>query len=339
MSLPHWLHQHLPRAWLRRGPLACLLWPLALVYGALFALRHQMRRHLGPAAQRLPVPVLVVGNVVAGGAGKTPLTMALVLHLQSRGWHPGVISKGHGRLARDTRAVCVQSLSTEVGDEPLLIQQKTRVPVWVAAQRVDAGRALLQQHPSVDILVCDDGLQDAALARDLDICVMDERGVGNGWLLPAGPLREPWPKKVDLVLHTGVNGLKGGFQAQRQLASHGVNAHGQQFALASLSGQSVDAVAGLARPEAFFGMLRDAGLSLHQTLALPDHFDFAHWPKAAWPRTLLCTEKDAVKLWRHQAHALAVPLLLKPEPAFWQALDQGMAEKSLQPARTKSAAP
>lgn len=337
MSLSHWLHQQLPRVWLRRGPLACLLWPVALVYGALLMLRLSMLRHLGPAAQRLPVPVLVVGNVVTGGAGKTPLTMAVVLHLQSRGWHPGVISKGHGRLTRDTRAVSLDSLTTEVGDEPLLIHQKTGVPVWVAAKRADAGRALLQQHPGVDILVCDDGLQHRALARDLDICVMDERGVGNGWLLPAGPLREPWPQKVDLVLHTGVNGLKGGFQAHRQLASYGVDAQGQQVALTRLASQNVDAVAGLARPEAFFDMLRDAGLSLHQTIPLPDHFDFAHWPKTPWPRTLLCTEKDAVKLWQHHARALAVPLLLTPEPAFWQALDQRMAEKSLQPTRTMSA--
>jgi tetraacyldisaccharide 4'-kinase len=280
-------------------------------------------------AHRLPVPVIVVGNVVAGGAGKTPLTMALVQHLQQRGWRVGVISRGHGRQTRDTRAVMPDSLPADVGDEPLLIQQKTGAPVWVATARAEAGRALLQAHPEVNVLVCDDGLQHWALARDLEICVMDERGVGNGWLLPAGPLREPWPRSVDLLLHTGPNDLQGGFQAQRQLAPMAHDAQGHSLALSSLIGQPVDAVAGLARPEAFFGMLRAVGLQLQHTTALPDHFDYAHGTPAATDRPLLCTEKDAAKLWQHQPRALAVPLVLTPEAAFWQALDQRLAEKHL----------
>jgi tetraacyldisaccharide 4'-kinase len=273
------------------------------------------------------VPVIVVGNVVAGGAGKTPLTMALVNHLQQRGWRVGVISRGHGRKTHDTRAVMPDSLPNEVGDEPLLIRQKTGVPVWVAALRSEAGLGLLQAHPEVNMLVCDDGLQHWALARDLEICVMDERGVGNGWLLPAGPLREPWPRPVDLLLHTGQNGLPGGFQAQRQLAPMAHDAQGRSQALSSLLYQPVDAVAGLARPEAFFAMLRAAGLQLQRTTALPDHFDYAHGAPATTDRLLLCTEKDAAKLWQHQPQALAVPLVLTPEAAFWQALDQRLAEK------------
>jgi tetraacyldisaccharide 4'-kinase len=204
----------------------------------------------------------------------------------------------------------------------LLIRQKTGVPVWVAAMRAEAGRGLLQAHPDVNGLVCDDGLQHLALARDLEICVMDERGVGNGWLLPAGPLREPWPRSVDLLLHTGPNNLPGGFQAQRQLDPMAHDAKGRSLALVSLIGQPVDAVAGLARPEAFFAMLRAAGLQLKQTTALPDHFDYAHGAPAATDRPLLCTEKDAAKLWQHQPQALAVPLRLTPEPAFWSALDR-----------------
>jgi tetraacyldisaccharide 4'-kinase len=185
----------------------------------------------------------------------------------------------------------------------------------------------LQANPGVNILVCDDGLQHWGLARDLEICVMDERGVGNGWLLPAGPLREPWPRAVDLLVHTGDNGLPGGFQAQRQLAPVAHDALGHSQALSSLMGQPVDAVAGLARPEAFFAMLRAAGLQLHQSTALPDHFDYAHGAPATTDRPLLCTEKDAAKLWQHQPQALAVPLVLTPEAAFWQALDQRLAEK------------
>jgi tetraacyldisaccharide 4'-kinase len=219
------------------------------------------------------------------------------------------------------------SLPADVGDEPLLIRQKTGAPVWVAAVRAEAGRALLQANPGVNMLVCDDGLQHWGLARDLEICVMDERGVGNGWLLPAGPLREPWPRAVDLLVHTGDNGLPGGFVAPRQLAPVAHDAQGRSLALSSLIGQPVDAVAGLARPEAFFAMLRAEGLQLNQTTALPDHFDYANGVPAATDRPLLCTEKDAAKLWQHQPQALAVPLVLTPEAAFWQALDQRLAEK------------
>lgn len=329
MNISSWLHQRLPQVWLSRNLSARLLWPLALLHGAVRKAQGLARRLGGRTPQRLPVQVIVVGNVIAGGAGKTPLTMGLVQHLQQQGWQPGVISRGHGRQTRDTRAVMTDSLPADVGDEPLLIHQKTGAPVWVGASRADAGRALLRQHPLVNILVCDDGLQHWALARDLEICVMDARGVGNGWLLPAGPLREPWPKKVDLLLHTGPNDLPGGFQAKRQLASFALDAQGQQVPLASLSHRPVDAVAGLAQPDAFFTMLRQAGLSLNHTTPLPDHFDYANWPRDALPRPLLCTEKDAAKLWQRQAQALAVPLELTPEPAFWQALDQLMAEKNM----------
>ena len=325
MRLSAWLHQHLPQVWTSRGLFARLLQPIAWVHAALLTARGLVWRMGWRQAHRLPVPVIVVGNVVAGGAGKTPLTIALVNHLQQQGWKAGVVSRGHGRLFDDIRAVLPGSLPTEVGDEPLLIHQKTGAPVWVAALRAEAGRALLQAHPEVNILVCDDGLQHWALARDLEICVMDERGVGNGWLLPAGPLREPWPRSVDLLLHTGTNGLPGGFQALRELAPLAHDAHGRSRALSSLLGQPVDAVAGLARPEAFFAMLRAAGLQLQQTTALPDHFDYAVGSPNPSDRLLLCTEKDAAKLWLHQPEALAVPLVLTPEAAFWQALDQRLA--------------
>ena len=327
MNLSTWLHQHLPQVWTSRGLFAWLLLPLTGLHAALLGVR-RLAWHLGwRQAQRLPVPVIVVGNVVAGGAGKTPLTMALVQHLQQRGWHVGVVSRGHGRKSHDTRAVMPDSLPADVGDEPLLIRQKTGAQVWVGADRAEAGRAMLQANPGVNMLVCDDGLQHWGLARDLEICVMDERGVGNGWLLPAGPLREPWPRAVDLLLHTGDNGLPGGFVAQRQLGPVAHDAHCRSQSLSSLIGQPVDAVAGLARPEAFFAMLRATGLQLHHTTALPDHFDYANGVPSATDRPLLCTEKDAAKIWQHQPQALAVPLVLTPEAAFWQALDQRLAQK------------
>jgi tetraacyldisaccharide 4'-kinase len=329
------LHQHLPQAWLRRGLTAWLLRPVSWLYGALVALRGLAYQTGWAPSQRLPALVIVVGNVVAGGAGKTPTTIALVRHLQQRGYRVGVVSRGHGRTTHDTRAVQPNSLPQDVGDEPLLIHQATGAPVWVAAARADAGRALLQAHPEVQVLVCDDGLQHLALARDIEICVMDERGVGNGWLLPAGPLREPWPRVVDLVLHTGTSPLAGGFRAERRLADHARSADGRSVPLASLAAAPVDAVAGLARPEAFFDMLRQSGLTLAHTTALPDHHDYSDWQAADTGNALLCTEKDAAKLWPHAPGALAVPLQLTPEVGFWQALDALIAQKYPHPPITQ----
>jgi tetraacyldisaccharide 4'-kinase len=200
--------------------------------------------------------------------------------------------------------------------------------VWVANARADAALGLLHAHPQVQVLICDDGLQHLALARDLEICVMDERGTGNGWLLPAGPLREAWPRPVDWVLHTGPtrsaaptdDHLPGQYQATRRLANHAITATGQRIALTELSQRPLHAVAGLARPEAFFQMLRQSGLSLATTTALPDHHDFQDW-QARPDLTWLCTEKDAAKLWPHEPGALAVPLVVTPENGFWAALD------------------
>ncbi|OYU31558.1 MAG: tetraacyldisaccharide 4'-kinase [Comamonadaceae bacterium PBBC2] len=327
MRLSNWLQLHLPRVWLRRGPIARALWPLSLIYGALVALRRWRYRVGWSPTLQLPALVIVVGNVVAGGAGKTPMTIALVKHLMAQGLRVGVISRGHGRQSRDTRAVKAGSLPQDVGDEPLLIHQSTGAPVWVGALRAEAGQELLKTHPDVQVLVCDDGLQHWALARDIDICVMDERGVGNGWLLPAGPLREAWPRLVDLLVHTGSSSVTGGFQAHRQLADHALTCDGQKVPLANLKNQPVQAVAGLARPEAFFEMLRQSGLQLDTVLALPDHHDYSDWQSTEPGRTWLCTEKDAAKLWPHEPTALAVPLQVSPEAPFWHALDALVAQR------------
>ncbi len=324
------IEHRLRAAWQRRGPLALLLWPLSRLYGALAA--RQQRKTM---AERLPVPVVVVGNVVAGGAGKTPATLAIVEHLRARGWRPGIVSRGHGRTGGDCREVQPGSDPREVGDEPLLLRQRAGVPVFVAPRRAEAGRALLAAHPDTDILVCDDGLQHAALARDVEVCVFDARGIGNGWLLPAGPLREPWPRAVDLILWTetpppGKAPLPAttapSFQATRRLADHALQADGSRVPLAELRGQPLTAVAGIARPEAFFAMLRAAGLTLARTVALPDHYDFGSWQRLQdQGQHLICTEKDALKLWRHEPTALAVPLQLEVPAAFFAALDARLA--------------
>jgi tetraacyldisaccharide 4'-kinase len=314
----------LTRAWLQRGWLARLLWPLSVFYGGLVRLRKTMYGLGWLASERLPVPVLVVGNVVAGGAGKAPVVMAVVQHLQARGVRVGVISRGYGRRSEVCLEVLPGSAIEDVGDEPALIQRRTKAPVFVARRRAEAGRALLASYPQIQVLVCDDGLQHLALQRDLEIGVFDDRGVGNGFLLPAGPLREPWPRPLDLLLHTGQQPAFAGFRATRTLASHALRADGSQVALPDLKqGKPLLALAAIAQPEAFFAMLRAQGLPLAATLALPDHHDFSQWSgNTDGAYTVLCTEKDAVKLWAKEPEALAVPLNFEPEPAFWAAFDQ-----------------
>lgn len=315
----------LRRVWEHRGPLAWALRPLSMLYGALAAAE---RRRGAAKAQHAGLPTIVVGNVIAGGAGKTPVTQAIVRHLKQRGWTPGIISRGYGRSTDDCRAVTPLSNPADVGDEPLLLAQSTGVPVFVAPQRIDAARALRAAHPDVDILVCDDGLQHTALARDVEICVFHDGGVGNGWQLPAGPLREPWPRKVDAVLHTGpapagTPASQPAFAMQRQLAPYAVRADGRHVPLSQLRQQPVHALAAVARPERFFAMLQAQGLQLAHAEALPDHYNFESWKRSSTlDEVLVCTEKDAVKLWPLQPDALAVPLALDIPPAFFTLLDQ-----------------
>ena len=309
----------LRRAWLQRGPLACVLWPLSLLYGAIVALHRFAWRSL--ARERVAVPVIVIGNVIAGGAGKTPVVMAVLQHLRARGWSAGVVSRGHGRNTHDCRQAGPQDDARLVGDEPLLIAQSCSVPVFVAPQRAQAARELLRNHPATDIIVSDDGLQHHRLHRDIEICVFDERGVGNGWLLPAGPLREPWPRQVTMVLRPAdVKGIDG-FQIDRRLAGHARRRDGSTLELAALRDRTLVAIAGIAKPEAFFRMLQDLGLTLSQTIALPDHHDFSAKLQLPPGCDLICTEKDAVKLWRTHPQAWAVPLELEIEASFWIALD------------------
>jgi len=222
----------------------------------------------------------------------------------------GVVSRGWGRTSRGAREVRADSTAAEAGDEPLLIKRRTRVPVWVGEDRAQAAAALKATYPNVQIIVSDDGLQHLALARDIEICVLDERGVGNGWLLPAGPLREPWPRRCDLILR----------DVPRELADYALDAQGVRHPL-PVAG-AVKAVAGIAKPERFFAMLEARGVKLAATEALPDHYAF-DTPRPPEERryTLLCTEKDAVKLWPLRPDALAVPLEVALDATTWKVLD------------------
>lgn len=337
------VQQTLQRAWGRRGALAWSLWPASWLYRAAWQMREMIYRMGLRPVHRAPVPVVVVGNVVAGGAGKTPVVIAIVQHLQSRGLRPGVVSRGYGRQGSGCRLVTPASSPQDVGDEPLLIRQRTGAPVAVAASRVDAVQALLSADPTLDLLICDDGLQHRALHRDIEVCLFDDRGIGNGFLLPAGPLREPWPRDVDLVVSSATsNSVGAAFRVSRALANHVLRSDGTQMALRDLASHAAQAarplmaVAGIARPEVFFAMLRERGLSLSRTVSLPDHADF---DAARWTiddgLTVLCTEKDAVKLWRLRPDTLAVPLAVHLEAPFWRALEQLLATRGTQAIRAK----
>jgi len=331
--LPQQLAQHVQDAWLTRGPTAWGLWPLAALYGALTALRRAFYRWGWSRTITLPVPVIVVGNLIAGGAGKTPTVMAIVNLLRSRGYTPGIVSRGYGRQGDACLEVRAGMPATQAGDEPLLMHRRTEAPVFVGRDRVRAARALLQRHPAVDVIVSDDGLQHLRLGRSAQVLVFDERGVGNGWLLPAGPLRERLPAVVpdrSVVLYNAARpstALRGDV-AQRSLAGvvpltgwwHGEAPTMQ--ALETLRGRPVIATAGVARPQRFFAMLRDAGLSV-TPLALPDHHDFATVP---WPPTasdVVLTEKDAIKIDPQRvgsARVWVAALDFKPPAAFDAAL-------------------
>jgi tetraacyldisaccharide 4'-kinase len=278
------------------------LWPLAGVYRLLAGLAALPWRRPWRAA----CPVVVVGNLVAGGAGKTPTVIALVQALQAQGRRPGVVSRGHGRRTRGTRLIAPADAASAVGDEPWLIARRTGAPVAVGERRVDAARALLQAHPELDILVADDGLQHPALARDLELWVFDERGAGNGAPLPVGPLRQPLPARVPAAARVLYNApapstpLPGALARRAlagavALADWHAGAAMDPAALTALRGRPLLAVAGIAAPQRFFGMLAEAGLEV-RPLPLPDHaaYDTLPWPPGT--SELVCTEKDAAKL-------------------------------------------
>ncbi|MES2510983.1 MAG: tetraacyldisaccharide 4'-kinase [Pseudomonadota bacterium] len=318
------------KAWKQRGGLARLLWPVSVVYRLLAGLHRRLYQMGLLKSSRLPVPVIVVGNVVAGGGGKTPLVIALVQHLQLAGWQVGVVSRGYGRSGGDFQEVLTTTTARESGDEPLLIKRRTGAPVFVGSRRVAAAAALLQAHPGIDLIVCDDGLQHHALQRDLEIIVFDDGGVGNGWLLPAGPLREPWPNTKRnipcLVLHTGRKPSFDGFKSSRRLATNAVGRDGTLLPLETLQRTPVSALAAIANPEAFFAMLTANDIALGQTISFPDHHRFTDADlQSCHSAILLCTEKDAVKLFDLAAppstQVLAVPLEFEPEPAFFSAFD------------------
>ncbi|MEY4677218.1 MAG: hypothetical protein RLZZ470_1725 [Pseudomonadota bacterium] len=312
----------LQKAWLSRGWLACLLWPTTLLSRLwLFAVWLVYALRL-KRPTKLPVPVLVVGNVLVGGTGKTPIVMHLAAELKAMGWQVGVIARAQETAQQNVQEVHPHSPAMQVGDEPLLVKKRSKVPVFIGQQRAKAAQALLKAYPNTQLIISDDGLQHRALHHDLAICVFDDRGLGNGFLLPAGPLRETWPRKPKVpqfIVHTGEKPLGDSHSAQRRLADMAVNGMGQTRPLASWQGETVQALAAIAQPEVFFQALRDHGINLSAAHSLPDHAPLTVW-QCPDDQDLFCTEKDAVKLWLRQPQTWAVPLVCTLPQALWDAL-------------------
>jgi tetraacyldisaccharide 4'-kinase len=294
------LRQALSRCWYGRCPALVLLFPLGLLFGLLVKARRRLYRIGLFPTTRLPVPVIVIGNLNVGGAGKTPLTLALIDWLRQAGHVPGVISRGYGGSAGQPMPVRPDSDPALVGDEPVLLARRAGCPVWIGRKRGEAGRQLLAFHPEVDVILADDGLQHYALARDVEIVVVDGgRGFGNGRLLPTGPLREPESRiaEVDAVV---VNG--GGGRRVFPVPSFAMTLAGNVFVnlavpdlrvnASHFHGAGVHAVAGIGHPERFFGRLAELGLDI-ESRAFPDHHRFS--PADLPSGTVLMTEKDAVK--------------------------------------------
>ena len=281
--------------------MAALLLPFSLLFFLLSGARRALYRLGILKSHRLSVPVVVIGNITVGGAGKTPLILYLAQRLRAAGYRPGIVSRGYGATTTTAREVSTGSSVDEVGDEALLLQRRSGVPVFVGRDRVAAARALLAAHPQCQPILCDDGLQHYALKRDLEIVVLDRRGFMNGWLLPAGPLRESGTRlnHVDAcVLHEASVAVAADVPVFRMRLA------GERFYLlgdagrtcdaAALRGLRLHAFAGIGEPQRFFDHLARLGLHV-EGHAFADHHPFCAEDFAIDADAILTTEKDAVK--------------------------------------------
>ncbi|MDP2752583.1 MAG: tetraacyldisaccharide 4'-kinase [Rhodocyclaceae bacterium] len=275
-----------------------LLLPLGWLFFAVVALRRALYRFGFFVSVRLPVPVVIVGNITVGGNGKTPLVIWLVEEMMRRGRHPGVISRGYGGAVQGVLEVHDESVAMEVGDEPLLIRRRGRCPVFVGRDRVATGQALLAAYPLCDLIISDDGLQHYRLKREVEIAVEDGRGLENGLPLPAGLLREPL-SRLDSVDFLIANGWDGPDDADFNMRIDGdhfyrLDSPDQTCIAMAFAYQRLHAVAGIGNPSRFFLHLIARGL-VFEPHAFPDHHPYTAADLAFEGDAILTTEKDAVK--------------------------------------------
>jgi tetraacyldisaccharide 4'-kinase len=289
----------------RITPLAALLWPLSLLYRMAVVARRGLYAVGVLSSQRLPVPVVVVGNINVGGAGKTPLACELARQLALRGLHPGIVSRGYGGSSRAPRAVMPGDDPLIVGDEPP-IYAEAGFPIWIGTDRAAAGRGLLAANPACDVIIADDGLQHYALARTMEIAVIDaSREFGNGCMLPAGPLREPVSRlrDVDAIVRlvprenarpSTANGRET-VMTHEPLPWRNLRRPELEAIPGQWQGRAVHALAGIGNPQRFFDLVAELGL-VATPHAFADHHVYAAddiaFPGAA---AILMTQKDAVK--------------------------------------------
>jgi len=294
------LARKLEQAWYERGILTQLLRPLSWVFLAIVNLRRFLYRHGIKKSVKLPVPVIVVGNISVGGTGKTPLVIWIANYLKQAGRKPGVVSRGYGGRARSwPQQVRPDADPVIVGDEAVVISRRTGCPMAVGPDRVADGQALLQ-YAGVDVIISDDGLQHYALERTVEIAVIDGiRRFGNGFCLPAGPLRELRTRldEVDCRVTNGVAAQ--GEVPMRYKAERAINLVTQEVrTLDDFKNQTVNAIAGIGNPDRFFNFIRAGGFRIN-TRAFPDHHTFSP-DEIDFPddEALFMTEKDAVKCQR-----------------------------------------
>jgi tetraacyldisaccharide 4'-kinase len=313
-----WLQNY----WYRTTSLHLILFPISLFFHALVALRRAMYRNEVFSSDRLLLPVIVVGNISVGGTGKTPLTLALAQQLIERGWHPLIISRGYGGKSRQPQQVSAENTAQQVGDEPLLMARRNICPVWIGRNRAATAHAAILASPQSNIVLCDDGLQHYHLQRDVEIVVVDgTRGFGNGFLLPAGPLREPLARlqTVDAVVVNGGTSLPGQY-AMRLSGDIFYNLldPGKTVTVDHFKKTGNHAVAGIGNPLRFFRHLENMGIPFTQH-AFPDHHPYVA-DDLAFENcdAILMTEKDAVKCaafadtrcWVLRVDAIIEPILI-----------------------------
>jgi tetraacyldisaccharide 4'-kinase len=310
------------RHWQRITPVAAALLPVSLLFRAVVASRRAAYRHGLLRAEQLAVPVIVVGNITVGGTGKTPLVIWLAQFLAGHGHTPGIVSRGYAATARKTREVTADSDPARSGDEPVLLARRSGAPVWVGRDRVAVARALLDANPECTVIISDDGMQHYRLARTIEIAVIDgERGLGNGWLLPAGPLREA-AGRLETVDAVVVNGAA---IIGPPSHSYSMKLDGREFRNLMNPAHVVDAsffqrkrvtaIAGIGNPQRFFSHLRGLGLAF-EAQTYPDHHAYTADDLAQRDSdAIVMTEKDAVKCAAYASEKMWVlPVDAVPDP-------------------------